>query len=354
MRRQSPPCTRRATKLRAGASAAHCSRQSVRRSGNQRSASVERSQMLPSAWVRTSASTQPPTTMNTDDLIAIDVHTHAEVSCWNPFDNYGEEYDRAADKYFGSNRRPTIEETVAYYREKKIGLVMFTVDSESAAGPTPHPERRDLRGRARQQRHDDRLRLHRPAQGPMGAREARRLIEEQGVRASSSTPRCRASCPTTSMAWPLYEVIAEHKLPAIFHSGHSGIGSGMRCGGGLRLQNSNPMLLEDVAIDFPDIQIVIAHPSWPWQDEALSLALHKPNVWIDLSGWSPKYFPPQLVQYANTLLKDRMLFGSDYPLITPERWMKDFDEAGFKDKVKPLILKENAMRLLGLGQDGRR
>ena len=109
------------------------------------------------------------------------------------------------------------------------------------------------------------------------------------------------------------------------------------------------MLLEDVAIDFPDIQIVVAHPSWPWQDEALSLALHKPNVWIDLSGGSPKYFPPQLVQYANTLLKNRMLFGSDYPLITPERWMKDFDEAGFKDKVKPLILKDNAMRLLKLG-----
>ena len=53
------------------------------------------------------------------------------------------------------------------------------------------------------------------------------------------------------------------------------------------------------------------------------------------------------VQYANTLLKDRVLFDSDYPLITPERWMKDFDEAGFKDKVKPLILKENAKRLLG-------
>jgi hypothetical protein len=122
----------------------------------------------------------------------------------------------------------------------------------------------------------------------------------------------------------------------------------MRCGGGLRLQNSNPMLLEDVAIAFPDMQIVIAHPSWPWQDEAISLAMHKPNIWIDLSGWSPKYFPPQLVQYANTLLKDRILFGSDFPLITPERWMADFEEAGFKDKVKPLILKENAKRLLGL------
>ena len=187
-----------------------------------------------------------------------------------------------------------------------------------------------------------------PHKGKMGAREARKLIEEHGVKGFKFHPTVQGFEPYDRMAWPIYEVIAEYKLPAIFHSGHSGIGSGMRCGGGLRLRNSNPMLLEDVAIDFPDIQIVIAHPSWPWQDEAISLAMHKPNVWIDLSGWSPKYFPPQLVQYANTLLKDRVLFGSDYPLITPDRWLQDFEEAGFKDAVKPLILKENSKRLLGL------
>src|SRR5690606_14580266 len=79
------------------------------------------------------ASTQE-TRMNHQNLIAIDIHTHAEVSCWNPFDNYGEEYDRAADKYFRSNRRPTIAESIAYYRERKIGLVMFGVDSESHLG----------------------------------------------------------------------------------------------------------------------------------------------------------------------------------------------------------------------------
>jgi len=259
--------------------------------------------------------------VNIADLRAIDIHTHAEVSCWNPFDSYGEEYDRAADKYFGSNRRPSIAETIAYYREQARANSDMMI---AFASIDPH-------------------------KGKMGAREARRLIEEEGVKGFKFHPTVQDFSPYDRMAWPLYEVIAEHKLPAIFHSGHSGIGSGMRCGGGLRLALSNPMLLEDVAIDFPDIQIIVAHPSWPWQDEALSLALHKPNVWIDLSGWSPKYFPPQLVQYANTLLKDRMLFGSDYPLITPERWMKDFDEAGFKDKVKPLILKDNAVRLLGLG-----
>ncbi len=286
--------------------------------------------------------------MNTNELIAIDIHTHAEVSCRNPFDAYGEEYDRAADKYFGSNRRPTIAETVATYRALKIGLVMFTVDSESQLGRRRIPNEEICE--AAQANSDMMIAFASidPHKGKMGAREARRLIEEHGVKGFKFHPTVQGFLPYDRMAWPLYEVIAEHKLPAIFHSGHSGIGSGMRCGGGLRLQNSNPMLLEDVAIAFPDIEIVIAHPSWPWQDEALSLALHKPNIWIDLSGWSPKYFPPQLVQYANTLLKDRMLFGSDYPLITPERWMKDFDEAGFKDKVKPLILKENAKRLLRL------
>ena len=241
--------------------------------------------------------------MNTADLIAIDIHTHAEVSCWNPFDNYGEEYDRAADKYFGSNRRPTIDETVAYYREKKIGLVMFTVDSESQLGRRRIPN--EEIAEAAKKNADMMIAFGSidPHKGKMGAREARRLIEEQGVRGFKFHPTVQGFLPYDRMAWPLYEVIAEYMLPAIFHSGHSGIGSGMRCGGGLRLQNSNPMLLEDVAIDFPDMQIVIAHPSWPWQDEALSLALHKPNIWIDLSGWSPKYFPAQLVQYATCQAK---------------------------------------------------
>jgi uncharacterized protein len=287
--------------------------------------------------------------MNIDELLAIDVHTHAEVSCWNPADSYGEEYDRAADKYFRSDRRPTIEETIAYYREQKIGLIMFTVDSETNLGRRRIPN--EEIAEAAQKNSDMMIAFASidPHKGKMGAREARRLIEEHGVKGFKFHPTVQGFYPYDRMAWPLYEVIAEHRMPAIFHSGHSGIGSGMPGGGGLRLEYSNPMHLEDVAIAFPDMKIIVAHPSWPWQDEALSLALHKPNVWIDLSGWSPKYFPPQLVQFSNTLLKERMLFGSDYPLITPERWMKDFREAGFREEVKPLILKENAVRLLGLG-----
>jgi predicted TIM-barrel fold metal-dependent hydrolase len=99
------------------------------------------------------------------------------------------------------------------------------------------------------------------------------------------------------------------------------------------------------------MKVIIAHPSRPWQDEALSVCLHKPNVYIDLSGWSPKYFPPQLVQYANSQLKRKMLFGSDFPLIAPDRWIKDFMDAGFKPEVHGSILKDNAIAALGLSAD---
>jgi predicted TIM-barrel fold metal-dependent hydrolase len=286
--------------------------------------------------------------MNTEGMIAIDVHTHAEISCWNPFDSYGEEYDRAADKYFKSSRRPTIEETIAYYRERKIGLVMFTVDAESHIGRVRIPNEEIAEAAAKNSDILIAFASIDPHTGKMGAREARRLAESGAVKGFKFHPTLQNFHPYDRMAYPIYEVIAEFKLPAIFHTGHSGIGSGMRCGGSLKLEYSNPMHLDQVAIDFPDMQIVMAHPSWPWQDEALSVCLHKPNVWIDLSGWSPKYFPKQLVQYANTLLRERMLFGSDFPLITPDRWMEDFTVAGFKPEVHELILKKNAMRLLKL------
>ena len=106
--------------------------------------------------------------------------------------------------------------------------------------------------------------------------------------------------------------------------------------------------MDDVAADFPGMPIILAHPSFPWQEEALSVAVHKPEVHIDLSGWSPKYFPPLLVRYANSLLQDKVLFGSDYPVISPDRWIAAFDRLEIKDEVRPLIMKENAIGLLGL------
>ncbi len=178
---------------------------------------------------------------------------------------------------------------------------------------------------------------------------SRGLVDDHGVRGFKFHPNLQAFFPNDPEHYPLYGAIEATGLPVVFHSGHTGVGAGRPGGGGIRLKYSNPMFVDDVAVDFPEMPIVLAHPSFPWQDEAISVALHKPNVYIDLSGWSPKYFPANLVQYANTLLRDRVLFGSDYPVITPDRWLADFERLDIKPEVRPLILKENAARLLRLG-----
>jgi uncharacterized protein len=276
------------------------------------------------------------------------VHTHAEVSCRQTADANWQPYEEAANKYFKAGKRPTIAETVAYYRELKIGLVMFTVDSEFNVGNKRIPNEEVAEAAAANSDMMIAFASIDPHKGRMGLREARNLIEKGLIRGFKFHPTLQGFFPNDRMAYGLYELIAHHKLPAIFHSGHSGIGAGMPGGGGLKLKYSNPIYLDDVAADFPDMTVIIAHPSWPWQDEALSVCLHKPNVYIDLSGWSPKYFAAELVNRANSQLKHKMLFGSDYPLISPDRWIQDFKEAGFKPEVHGLILKQNAIAALNL------
>ncbi len=283
------------------------------------------------------------------DLVAIDVHTHASVSQRQPRDPCSVIFDEAMAKYFKSRLPPTIPELAQYYRERKLAAVIFTVDAEAEVGHWRMANEEVAEVAAE---HNDVLIPFAsidPAKGKMGAREARRLIEDYGVRGFKFHPSMQGFYPNDRKAYVLYEAIAEAKLPALFHSGQTGVGARVRGGMGIRLKYSNPLFLDDVAVDFPDMPIVIAHPSFPWQDEALAVATHKPNVYIDLSGWSPKYFPANLVQYANSLLKDRMLFGSDYPAITPDRWIADFDALTLKPEVRRLIMKENAVRLLGLG-----
>lgn len=286
--------------------------------------------------------------LDVERLAAIDVHVHANVSERIPDDPRWQAIQEAGGRYFKEEGpQPTIPEIAAYYREHNMACVLFTVDLESTTGLTRLPNEEVLDAAKTNPDVIIPFASIDPAKGKMGAREARRLIEF-GARGFKFHPTLQEFYPNERKAYALYEVIAEAGLPAIFHTGHSGIGSGMPGGGGIRLKYSNPMYLDDVAVDFPDMPIIMAHPSFPWQDEALSVCLHKPQVYIDLSGWSPKYFPPQLIQYANTLLKHKMLFGSDYPLLTPERWMADFAKIDIRPEVRPLILKENAVKLLGL------
>jgi len=291
--------------------------------------------------------------LNLDELVAIDIHTHAEEPCDCHRDDGYNEFQAGMAKYFKNpagvdGMLPTVEQTAAYYRERKIGAVIFAVDAERETGFRRYDNEEVARICAE---NDDILIPFAsidPAKGKAGAREARRLVRDFGVRGFKFHPTMMGFYPNDRAAYPLYEAIAEEGAITLFHTGQTGVGSGMRGGMGMRLKYSNPMYLDDVAVDFPDMPIILAHPSFPWQEQALSVCQHKPNVYIDLSGWSPKYFPEILVKYANSLLKTKMLFGSDWPAITPDRWLADFEKAGFRDEVRPLILKDNARRLLSL------
>jgi predicted TIM-barrel fold metal-dependent hydrolase len=282
--------------------------------------------------------------MNADALAAIDVHVHVNASLSRRGFPEGSP-EAAVAQVFGSELLLNVPELADYYRERRMAAVCFMVDTVRWGGAVSNEEILRLAAE-----HDDVLipfvsiDPHRED----AALQARRLIAEHAVRGFKFHPSLQAFFPDDRLAYPLYEVIAEHRLPAVFHTGQTAVGSGLRGGGGVLLKFSNPIHLDEVAADFPDMQVIMAHPSVPWQDEALSVALHKPNVWIDLSGWSPKYFPPQLVRYANTLLREKVLFGTDFPALTPERWLRDFDTLEIKPEVRPLILKENARRLLGL------
>jgi uncharacterized protein len=275
-------------------------------------------------------------------LAAFDVHVHLESA-----DNRTAT-DIAAKNYFGDSGAARDSQALAeYYRSRNIAFVIFAVDEQ-------------LTGRKRvtneevvqfaEQNADIAIPFASidPNRGTAGVREAERLVSEGKIRGLKLHPPIQKFVPNDSLAYPLYEVFAEARLPVIFHTGHSGLGTGMPGGGGVRLKYGHPMPIDDVAVDFPAMPIIMAHPSFPWQDEAISICLHKPNVYIDLSGWSPKYFSPTLIQYANTLLKNKILFGSDYPLITPDRWLADFAKIPIRGEVRPLILKENALKLLGL------
>jgi uncharacterized protein len=292
--------------------------------------------------------TAPGTGLDLTTIRAIDVHVHVEV------DRHGrhalpDDLLAASAKHFKSGpRTPTIDEIAAHYRERQLAAVVFAVDVEESRGHLALSNEEIAEDAAR---HCDVLipfaSIH-PGKGAAGVRTFRRLLEDHGVRGIKFHPSLQGFAPDDRTAYPLLEVAAEYGVPAVFHTGQTGIGAGLPGGAGIRLKLSDPMLLDAVAADLPELTIVMAHPSFPWQDEALAVALHKPNVFIDLSGWSPKYFPPQLVRYADTLLQDKVLFGSDYPLITPDRWLADFEALAVRPEVRPKILLQNALRVLRL------
>jgi predicted TIM-barrel fold metal-dependent hydrolase len=282
-----------------------------------------------------------------DALVAIDTHVHVEQDAHGCCALDQELLDASAAYFKGTdNRTPTVDDLAAYYRDRRIGAVVFTVDATTALG---HPALSSLEIIERCADHADIL-VPFASVDPLAddAAARTRALVAAGAKGFKFHPSLQAFEPNDVRYYPIYEAIAEAGLPTVFHTGQTGIGAGLPGGRGIKLRYSDPMLLDDIAADLPSLTIVLAHPSVPWQDAAISMATHKSNVYIDLSGWLPKYFPAQLVRAINGPLRQKVLFGSDYPVISPDRWMASFADLDIKDEVRPLVMKANAIRMFGL------
>lgn len=276
---------------------------------------------------------------------AIDVHVHVPA----PADHASTKEKEAMAGYFGAGQMPATPEMMyETYKALDIFAVIFEIDAETTSGEPyvgndyvasivqKYPEQ--FMGFASVD----------PWKGKLALNELERSVKELGLRGLKLHPTVQAFSPNDTRFYPLWEKADELGIPVLFHSGQTGVGSGTPGGGGYKLKYSHPMLLDDVAADFPNLTIIMAHPAVPWQEEQLAVALHKGNVYIDLSGWSPKYFRPILVQYMASILKDKVLFGSDYPVLQPERWLRDFEQLELKEEVRRKILLENAKKVLKL------
>lgn len=276
---------------------------------------------------------------------AIDVHVHVPA----PADHASTKEKEAMAGYFGAGEVPnTPEDMYNTYKALDIFAVIFEIDAETTSGQ-PYIGN-DYVASVVQQYSDQFIGFASvdPWKGKLAVQELERSVKELGLRGLKLHPTTQAFYPNDTRFYPLWEQAAELGIPVLFHSGQTGVGSGTPGGKGYKLKYSHPMLLDDVAADFPNLTIIMAHPAVPWQEEQLAVALHKGNVYIDLSGWSPKYFRPILVQYIRSILQDKVLFGSDYPVLQPERWLRDFESLDLKDEVRQKILLDNAKRVLNL------
>ncbi len=182
-----------------------------------------------------------------------------------------------------------------------------------------------------------------PNSGTEAVRELKRAITRLGFKGLKIHSSANSVYPNDrKKMYALYEICEERGAPVLFHTGTTGLGD-------CEIKFSKPEYLDEVCQRFPDLKVVMAHFGWPWSDVAIALALRHPNVFLDVSGWRPRYIPQDVLPYLNGILQDRFLFGTDYPMMRQEEWMDDF-EANLKPKLKPgvaeKLLKGNAKRLL--------
>jgi predicted TIM-barrel fold metal-dependent hydrolase len=173
-------------------------------------------------------------------------------------------------------------------------------------------------------------------------------IAALGLRGVKFHPSLQAFAPDDPAYWPVFAACEQHGLLTLFHTGTSGIGARQPGGQGIQLDYARPIRLDAVAAAHPGLTVVAAHFGWPWHMELVAMALHKTNVYIDISGWSPRRIPPELIRELRGRLAAQFVWGSDFPFLTPQRCLAELDGLELPEEILDRVLRQNAARILRL------
>ena len=277
---------------------------------------------------------------------AVDLHVHLPLKEW--LDGSMGPYREPAARYFRSQvQERTVDEFAVEFAQEQIFGILLAWDAETA---TKRPPLSNEFVAAIVKRHPKRFAFFASVDPwkPDAVPQLERAVKELGAIGAKFHPSLQDFYPSDDRHFKLWEKAAELQIPCLFHTGTSGIGAGQPGGQGIKLDPARPIHLDIVAARFPELRIIAAHFGWPWHLELIAMALHKTNIYIELSGWSPRYYPAELVREIGGRLQDRTLFGSDYPFIKPARVLDELDALELKPQAKVKILRENAARLLKL------
>src|SRR6266581_9371377 len=279
-------------------------------------------------------------------LRAIDFHVHLPTPDW--LDGSMAGYVEAAEAYFRSSvSRQSLGELAEQYRGLGVKAVLLAWDAETATGRPRVPNEtvaaacRDYPDVFTGMGSVD------PHKGKAAVAEVEN-IAALGLRGVKFHPSLQAFAPDDPAYRPVFAACERHGLLALFHTGTSGIGAGQPGGQGIGLDYARPIRLDAVAAAFPSLNVIAAHFGYPWHLELLAMALHKTNIYIDISGWAPKYIPAEVIREMKGRLQNQFVFGSDYPFIQPQRCLDELVTMDIPEAALHKVLTENGKKLLGL------
>ena len=183
-----------------------------------------------------------------------------------------------------------------------------------------------------------------PFRGMQGLRDLEEAVRDHGFVGAHLYPHWFGLAPDHAKYYPYYAKCCELDIPIMMQVGHSLIYSRNR-----RLPSvGRPICLDQVAIDFPELRLLGIHIGVPWTQEMISMAWKHENVFIGVDAYAPKHWPPEIVHYLDTYGRHKVLFGTDWPVIDPERAVAEIAALDLRPESRRALMRENALRVFRL------